>query len=126
MPIRWRNSLWGCASNRTGSRGPTIISSCPAGRVCRQGKVVESDPPRRLVTTFQPHSPAGELIPIAESRLTWEITEMGETCKLVLVHDRLDGSNPHAKGFGDGWNMFLSGLKGYLEKVSCGPWFVVS
>jgi uncharacterized protein YndB with AHSA1/START domain len=90
----------------------------PGGPRLTQGKVVESDPPRRLVTTFQPHSPAGELIPIAESRLTWEITETGKTCKLVLVHDRLDGSNPHAKDFGDGWNMFLSGLKGYLENGS--------
>jgi uncharacterized protein YndB with AHSA1/START domain len=88
----------------------------PDGSVMVQGQVVECDPPRKLVTTFQPHSPTGELIDIAESRLTWEITELGETCKLVLVHDRLDATNPHSKSFGDGWNMFLTGLKTYLEE----------
>lgn len=87
----------------------------PGGLRMTQGKVVEFDPPRKLVTTFQPHSPTGELIDIAESRLTWEITELGDACKLVLVHDRLDAANPNSKGFGDGWNMFLSGLKAYLE-----------
>jgi uncharacterized protein YndB with AHSA1/START domain len=87
----------------------------PDGSLMVQGQVVECDPPRKLVTTFQPHSPTGELIDIAESRLTWEITELGDACKLSLVHDRLDGDNPHSKGFGDGWNMFLTSLKAYLE-----------
>jgi uncharacterized protein YndB with AHSA1/START domain len=89
----------------------------PDGSLMVQGKVLEFDPPRRIVDTFQPHSPSGELIDIAESRLTWEIVQNGETCTLTLTHDKLDGDNPNAKGFGDGWNMFLSELKKYLEAV---------
>lgn len=88
----------------------------PDGSRMVQGQVVEYDPPRRLVNTFQPHSPLGELIDIAESRLTWEIVPMGEsTCKLTLIHDKLDGDNPNAAGFGDGWTMFMSAIKTYLE-----------
>jgi len=87
----------------------------PDGSVMVQGKVVEYDPPRKLVDTFRPHSPTGELIDIAESRLTWEIVQNGDNCKLKLTHDKLDGDNPHSKGFGDGWNYFMAEIKKYLE-----------
>jgi uncharacterized protein YndB with AHSA1/START domain len=80
-----------------------------------QGKVVEYDPPRRLVDTFQPHAPTGELIDIAESRLIWEIKQNSGTCTLRLTHDKLDGDNPAAAGFGDGWNYFMAEIKKYLE-----------
>ncbi len=83
-------------------RGPDGVKN-PAGRI------IEADPPRKLVNTLKPGPNA------AESRLTWEITPAGESCKLSLVHDQLDASDPQSEGFKDGWVMFFSAIKTYLE-----------
>lgn len=79
------------------------------------GKVIESDPPKILVTTFNPRwSPDGE-VDYPESRVTFEITEMGDACRLSLVHDRLTAGHPLTKEFHSGWSQILSGLKTLLE-----------
>jgi uncharacterized protein YndB with AHSA1/START domain len=81
-----------------------------AGETMIDGEVLESDPPRRLVTTFRPAWVEG-----AASTLTWEIVPAGETCKLTLTHDGLDAAGPLAESFRDGWARILSGLKTLLE-----------
>jgi hypothetical protein len=45
--------------------------------------------------------------------VTWEITPVGDSCRLTVVHDRLAAdANPELYG---GWPMILSGLKTLLE-----------
>ncbi|MEO7674034.1 MAG: SRPBCC domain-containing protein [Pyrinomonadaceae bacterium] len=85
------------------------------GTTLLDGTVVESDPPKRLVTTFNPRwSPDSDVV-YPESRVTYEITETGGVCKLTLVHDDLAADNPMTEGIFRGWSEILSGLKTLLE-----------
>jgi hypothetical protein len=48
-----------------------------------------------------------------ESRITWEIEPVGDSCRLTVTHDQLrEGANEELYG---GWPMILSGLKTLLE-----------
>jgi hypothetical protein len=48
-----------------------------------------------------------------ETRITWEIEPVGDSCRLVLTHDWLrDDASSQLYG---GWPMILSGLKTWLE-----------
>src|SRR5207248_1049448 len=47
------------------------------------------------------------------SRVTWEIAQVEDSCRLVVTHDQLrEGANSELYG---GWPMILSGLKTLLE-----------
>ena len=47
------------------------------------------------------------------TRVTWEIEQVGDSCRLTVVHDELpDSANAELYG---GWPMILSGLKTLLE-----------
>ena len=47
------------------------------------------------------------------SRVTWEIEQVGDSCRLTVVHDRLP-ETANAELYG-GWPMVLSGLKTLVE-----------
>ena len=76
------------------------------------GRVIEADPPHRLVHTMAAlwdDDVAAE----GSSRVTWTIEPVGDSCRLDLVHDELrDGANEQLYG---GWPMILCGLKTWLE-----------
>jgi uncharacterized protein YndB with AHSA1/START domain/DNA-binding MarR family transcriptional regulator len=77
-----------------------------------EGTVVEVDPPRRLVHTLIALW-SDEVKTEGESRVTWEIEPVGDSCRLLLTHDQLrEGANDQLYG---GWPMILSGLKTWLE-----------
>jgi uncharacterized protein YndB with AHSA1/START domain len=86
-----------------------------------EGEVIEVDPPRKLVQTWQPvWNPQGPQEP--PTRLTFEIKQdQGGTCKLTVIHD-LTGAPTVAKTVGGedetaggGWAWVLSDLKTLLE-----------
>ncbi len=82
------------------------------------GEVVEAKPYERLVMTFRPLmnlEEGGDPSALNISRTTFEITQEGPTCKLVLVHDELTEADSVA-GYFDGWSRILSGLKTLLEQ----------
>ena len=92
--------------------GSSYESSVPGVVDIAAGKNVEVDPPSRLVQTFtalwsddvKAHGP---------SRVTWEIEQVADSCRLTVVHDQLrPGANAELYG---GWPMILSGLKTLLE-----------
>jgi len=83
------------------------------GKAMIAGKVIESDPPRKLVTTFIPLYDGSDDPPT--SRVTYEITPMGEACKLALTHDELVAGDPVNEQFRGGWANILSGLKTFVE-----------
>ena len=93
-----------------GSRIEVVHPKAPG--LLGEGTVLEADPPRRLVhTMIAKWSP--EVESDGESRVTWEIEPVGDSCKLLLTHDQLrEGANPEIYG---GWPMILSGLKTWLE-----------
>ena len=96
--------------------GPFFYHSPDRSKLWGDGRVVESDPPRRLVTTW--HALWDEETAAEEpSRVTWEIEPQdGGFCKLTVVHDQLEGAPITAEHVsGEGWMFVLSGLKTLLE-----------
>jgi DNA-binding transcriptional ArsR family regulator len=86
-------------------------SSQAAHPICA-GENLEVDPPRRLVQSF--NALWGENVKSeGTSRVTWEIEQVEDSCRLTVVHDQLrEGGNDEIYG---GWPMILSGLKTLLE-----------
>jgi uncharacterized protein YndB with AHSA1/START domain len=92
------------------------LSIGPDGSVWGDAPIYEYEPPRRLVHGWQSlYDP--ELAQEEPSRVTWEIEpQEGGFCKLVVIHDRLEGAPRTAESVsGPGWMMVLSGLKTLLE-----------
>jgi uncharacterized protein YndB with AHSA1/START domain len=77
-----------------------------------EGENLEVDPPRRLVQSFR--ALWGEDVKSeGTSRVTWEIQQVEDSCRLIVTHDQLrEGANDQLYG---GWPMVLSGLKTLLE-----------
>jgi uncharacterized protein YndB with AHSA1/START domain/biotin operon repressor len=92
--------------------GARFEQSTPDGTLLGDGEILESDPPRRLVQTL--NALWGEDVKAeGTSRVTWEITPVGDSCCLKVTHDQLrEGANDQLYG---GWPMILSGLKTWLE-----------
>ena len=95
---------------------PFVYHSPDRSQLWVDGKVVESDPPRKLVHTWRSlydEEQAGE----EPSRVTWEIqADEDGVSKLTVVHDQLEGAPKTAESVsGAGWTMVLSGLKTLLE-----------
>ena len=93
-----------------GSRYEGVHPAAPAPLI--EGVNVEVDPPRRLVPTFTALW-SEDAKAEGESRVTWEIEQVEDSCCLRVTHDELrEGANPELYG---GWPMILSGLKTLLE-----------
>jgi uncharacterized protein YndB with AHSA1/START domain len=83
--------------------GPTPIS---------EGENLEVDPPRRLVQSFNALW-SDDVKAAGTSRVTWDIEQVGDSCRLTVTHDELPESvNDQIYG---GWPQILSGLKTLLE-----------
>lgn len=79
-----------------------------------KGEVIEVEPPKKLVTTFQPIF-AGPEAGTSISRVTFEIEDLGDTCRLKLTHEDLDPEQPLTAGIMEGWAKIFSSLKTVLE-----------
>jgi uncharacterized protein YndB with AHSA1/START domain len=77
-----------------------------------EGVNLEVDPPRRLVQSMV--ALWGEDVKSeGTSRITWEIEQVADSCRLTVTHDQLrEDANSQLYG---GWPMILSGLKTWLE-----------
>ena len=100
------------SSWRVGEAYRTLLQD---GTVPFQGTVLEFDPPRRLVYSFQHFAHEGGGVDEQASRVSWEIEPVGPMCKLTVVHDGFDAETPTFKSVGSGWPYILSSLKSYLE-----------
>ncbi|MBV1779028.1 SRPBCC family protein [Paeniglutamicibacter sp. ABSL32-1] len=77
-----------------------------------EGTVLEVDAPRRLVMSMTALWD-DEVKAEGESRITYEISQIEDSCLLTVTHDRLrDDANQQLYG---GWPMILSGMKTWLE-----------
>jgi uncharacterized protein YndB with AHSA1/START domain/DNA-binding transcriptional ArsR family regulator len=82
------------------------------GMAISAGENLEVDPPRRLVQTFNALW-SDDVRAEDTSRVTWEIEQVEDSCRLTVTHDQLrEGANNQLYG---GWPMILSGLKTLLE-----------
>ncbi|MGH3041841.1 MAG: ArsR/SmtB family transcription factor [Gaiellaceae bacterium] len=94
----------------TGSRYEAAHAA--AGVAIAEGENLEVDPPRRLVQSFNALW-SDEVKAEGTSRVTWEIEQIEDSCRLTVTHDQLrEGANDELYG---GWPMILSGLKTLLE-----------
>jgi uncharacterized protein YndB with AHSA1/START domain/DNA-binding transcriptional ArsR family regulator len=83
-----------------------------AGVSIAAGENLEVDPPRRLVQSFNALW-SDDVKDEGTSRVTWEIEQVEDSCRLTVTHDQLrEGANDEIYG---GWPMILSGLKTLLE-----------
>jgi uncharacterized protein YndB with AHSA1/START domain len=83
-----------------------------AGITIAEGENLEVDPPRRLVQSFNALW-SDDVKAEGTSRVTWEIEQVADSCRLTVTHDELrEGANDELYG---GWPMILSGLKTLLE-----------
>ncbi|MFC3226261.1 SRPBCC family protein [Marinibaculum pumilum] len=77
------------------------------------GKVLESDPPKRLVISWANESQQDD--PDQYSRVAFDIEAQGELVKLTVTHDELQPGSGMLKGISRGWPQVLSSMKSYLE-----------
>jgi uncharacterized protein YndB with AHSA1/START domain/DNA-binding transcriptional ArsR family regulator len=113
-PAFTRQYFYGGEVKSDWKKGASYVHRAPDGRSMLEGKVVEIDPPRRLVQTFSAtfgDDTKGD----RPSRVTWLIEAKRDVCKLTLTHDDFDGETATYKSVGPGWNPVLSGLKTLLE-----------
>lgn len=96
-------SDWTSGSKYESVAGPGVIV---------EGENLEVDPPRRLVQTMRALW-GDDVKAEGTSRVTWEIEQVADSCRLIVTHDNLrEGANDQLYG---GWPMILSGLKTLLE-----------
>ena len=110
-PAFTRQYYFGTAVQSDWKPGAAYRYLYPSGETMIAGTVLESDPPRRLVTTFQPMW-TDDAQPI--TTVTCDVVVMGATCKLTVTHADLE-SNAMTQGLTSGWQQILSGLKTLLE-----------
>ncbi len=91
---------------------PYLLGHPAADRPLMEGENVVVDRPRRLVQTMRALW-GGDAERAGTSRVTWEIEQVGDSCRLTVIHDQLQPDAP-AELYG-GWPMILSGLKTWLE-----------
>jgi len=95
------------------TKGSRYSSTAKGGSIeIASGENLEVDPPRRLVQSFDALW-SDDVKAEGTSRVTWEIEQVGDSCRLLVTHDQLrEGANDELYG---GWPMILSGLKTLLE-----------
>lgn len=77
------------------------------------GKVIESDPPKRLVISWANESQKDD--PDQYSRVTFDIEPQDDMVKLTVTHDELQPDSGMLKGISKGWPLVLSSMKSFLE-----------
>jgi uncharacterized protein YndB with AHSA1/START domain len=86
----------------------------PDGRVGDSGEIVEIDPPKRLVVTWQ-NQFVPEMREEGYSRLTYELEPVGESVKLTLIHEMDRPESKLIDAVSTGWPHILASLKSLLE-----------
>ena len=86
----------------------------PDGRIGDSGKVLEFDPPRRLVVSWR-----NEFMPDLKaegySTCTYQLEPAGTAVKLTLTHEIPVANSKMIGGVSEGWPHLLASLKSLLE-----------
>jgi uncharacterized protein YndB with AHSA1/START domain len=103
---------FGVATRSEWTPGSDYLASSAGGFEINSGRNIRVDPPRLLVQTFDALW-SDQVKAQGPTRVTWEIEQIGSSCRLTVVHDQLP-PDANAELYG-GWPMILSGLKTLLE-----------
>lgn len=82
-------------------------------KVMLAGKVIENDPPRRLVFTWTGASNADD--PSKQSRVAFDLEPFDGMVRLTVTHDELAEGSDMASAISSGWPRVLSSMKSFLE-----------
>jgi uncharacterized protein YndB with AHSA1/START domain len=82
----------------------------PDKEVWITGRVLESNPPRRLVLSWADPDKLTDV-----SRVTYEIEAIEDMVCLTVTHDKLKAASKMLRGVSWGWPRVLSSLKTFLE-----------
>jgi uncharacterized protein YndB with AHSA1/START domain len=85
----------------------------PDGRVGDAGEVLEIDPPRRLVLSWQ--NQFTDLRAEGHSRMTYQLEPQGDMVKLTVTHEMPHPGSTFIEKVSNGWPAILSSLKSLLE-----------
>ncbi len=80
-----------------------------------KGEILEIEPPRRLVHTYQ-----FTMNPDPPSRVTWELEQVGDEVRVSLLHDQFTSETKTYKSVQGGWKGILANLKRWLETGDIG------
>jgi uncharacterized protein YndB with AHSA1/START domain len=94
--------------------GSTWKLKVPDGRTADAGEVLEIDPPRKLVLSWQNHL-FPEVTAEGFSRLTYTLGPMGTSVKLTVTHSMEKKDSELVKKVSNGWPHILASLKSLLE-----------
>ena len=83
------------------------------GTATIEGKILISDPPRKLAYSWDPCS--AEAKRERTSRVTFDLEPRGRIVKLVVTHDNLDEGGKTLRDISGGWPMVIASLKSLLE-----------
>jgi uncharacterized protein YndB with AHSA1/START domain/DNA-binding transcriptional ArsR family regulator len=94
--------------------GSEFRYTLPDGTEAIRGDIVEAEPGKRLVTTFDARWDEG-VATDPPSRITWDIEQQGDACKLKVTHDGFETETETFRQIAGGMPYILSGLKTLLE-----------
>jgi uncharacterized protein YndB with AHSA1/START domain len=92
--------------------GSSYRSGVPGVVDIAEGENLVVEPPHLLVQSFTALW-SDDVRAQGTTRVTWKIEQVGDSCRLTVVHDQLPAT-ANAELYG-GWPMILSGLKTLLE-----------
>jgi uncharacterized protein YndB with AHSA1/START domain len=114
-PDETRKYWYGALSVSDWNVGSRWVSQSEDGEVYLDGEILEIDPPRRLVHTLHVVHEAAAAAE-APSRIEFEITQIGNRCRLTVTHT---GRGPATIEYtSGGWETIFAGLKELLETGS--------
>jgi uncharacterized protein YndB with AHSA1/START domain len=102
----WQECDW-----KPGSSWKIMI---PDGRVADAGEVLEIEPEKRLVLRWR-NEFVPELRAEGDSRLTYELEQVGESVKLTVIHEMDKAGSKLIDAVSTGWPHILASLKSLLE-----------
>jgi uncharacterized protein YndB with AHSA1/START domain len=110
-----RKYFWERSIEIEPKRGGNFALLLPDGRVNVKGKVVEYDPPKKLVVTWHVEWP-DEFRKLPECLVSYEIAQAGEAVRLTMTESHSwDVPEAILSGGRMGWPAILSNLKSLLE-----------
>jgi uncharacterized protein YndB with AHSA1/START domain len=83
------------------------------GKPMVEGKVLASDPPRRLAYSWDVVKEGAAREPT--SRVTFDLVPRGKVIKLIVTHDEIDEGGTTLHDVSAGWPLVLASLKSILE-----------
>jgi uncharacterized protein YndB with AHSA1/START domain len=80
-----------------------------------EGKVLISDPPNKLVYTWDSLNCSPDAPRERTSRVTFDLEPRGKVVRLTVTHDELDERGVTLRNISGGWPMVIASLKSLLE-----------